>query len=165
MKKDYNNIPFKNSSINRLTNNTTKPSPRDIQNRFNKKSNKDSLAEDIYEIADPTGISSWDDVARSYKKTGLSGETMWEAFGAVPLIGKIGKAGNAIDMISTGLKMTARQSRQAKMASKAIKTTAKFGPKSQKISDAYQAYQAQNTPKIKKTQTYMPDVVVKVKKK
>lgn len=165
MKKDYSNIPFKNSSINRLTNNTTKPSPKDIQNRFNKKSNKDSLAEDIYEIADPTGISSWDDVARSYKKTGLSGETMWEAFGAVPLIGKIGKAGKAIDMISTGLKMTARQSRQAKMASKAIKTTAKFGPKSQKISDAYQAYQAQNTPKIKKTQTYMPDVVVKVKKK
>ena len=167
--KDYNNIPFKNSSINRLTSKTTKPvNIQKIKERWDRKNGsaeKDSMNEDIAEIFDPTGMSSWDDVARSYKKTGLSGETMWEAFGAVPLIGKIGKAGKAIDMISTGLKMTARQSRQAKMASKAIKTTAKYGPTSQKLSDAYQAYQGQNTPKIKKTQTYLPDVVVKVKKK
>lgn len=160
--KDYNNIPFKNSSINRLTSKTTKPvNIQKIKEKWDRKngsSKKDSMAENIFEIVDPTGITSWDDVARSYKKTGLSGETMWEALGAVPVIGKLGKVGKAIDKISTGLKMTSRQAKQAKMTSRILKST----PAATRASDVQQAY---NTPKIKKTQTYMPDVVVKVKKK
>jgi hypothetical protein len=56
----------------------------------------DSWLENIAEIVDPTGISSWDDVYRAYKNTGLSGETVLEALGAIPLLGKIGKSGKVI---------------------------------------------------------------------
>ena len=77
---DYNNTPFKNRDIDRLTKKTTKT--------------PDSFMENAIEIVDPTGISSWDDVYRSVKKNGLmSGETALEVFGAIPLIGKVGKAG------------------------------------------------------------------------
>lgn len=59
--------------------------------------NPDSLPEDILEILDPTGISSWDDVYRAGKDfvknpswmTGLSAGV--EAAGAIPVLGKIGK--------------------------------------------------------------------------
>jgi len=51
----------------------------------------DSWLENVGEIIDPTGISSWDDVYRAYKNTGLSKETALEAFGAIPLLGKISK--------------------------------------------------------------------------
>jgi hypothetical protein len=57
---------------------------------------RDSWLENIAEVFDPTGISSWDDVYRAYKNTGLSGETALEAFGAIPLLGKIGKSGKII---------------------------------------------------------------------
>ena len=90
-----------------------------LSNHFD--SNKeDSLIEDLIEIVDPTGISSWDDVARSYKKEGLSLGTAIEAFGALPLIGKVGKGakylGRAIDLTraSKGL------NRNTKMIEKVI---------------------------------------------
>ena len=51
----------------------------------------DSWLENIAEIFDPTGISSWDDVYIAYKNKGLSGETATEALGALPLLGKAGK--------------------------------------------------------------------------
>ena len=51
----------------------------------------DSWLENIAEIIDPTGISSWDDVYRAYKNTGLSGETALEVLGAIPLLGKVSK--------------------------------------------------------------------------
>ena len=57
---------------------------------------RDSWLENIAEVFDPTGLSSWDDVYRAYKNTGLSGETALEAFGAIPLLGKIGKSGKII---------------------------------------------------------------------
>jgi hypothetical protein len=64
----------------------------------NKKSKtQDSLAEDIFEIFDPTGMSSYDDVYRSYKKEGLfSLGTGLEVLGALPVIGKAGKGLKAI---------------------------------------------------------------------
>ena len=66
-------------------------------------SNKeDSLGEDIFELIDPTGLSSWDDVYRSYKETGLSPATALEVLGAIPLLGKIGKSGK---IISGGFRM------------------------------------------------------------
>jgi len=52
---------------------------------------KDSLTEDLIELGDPTGISSYDDVYRSYKNTGLSPETGIEVLGALPAFGKFGK--------------------------------------------------------------------------
>ena len=57
---------------------------------------KDSWLENIVEFVDPTGLTSYDDVYRSYKNTGLSGETALEALGALPFIGKIGKSGKVI---------------------------------------------------------------------
>ena len=56
----------------------------------------DSWLENIVEFIDPTGLTSYDDVYRSYKNTGLSGETALEALGALPLMGKIGKSGKVI---------------------------------------------------------------------
>ena len=58
-----------------------------------KNQNSDSLPEDILEILDPTGISSWDDVYRAGKEfannpnwmTGLSAGV--EAAGAIPVLG------------------------------------------------------------------------------
>lgn len=57
----------------------------------------DSVLENIIEFIDPTGLTSWDDVRRSYKENGLfSGTTALEIFGALPLLGKIGKSGKVI---------------------------------------------------------------------
>ena len=54
-------------------------------------SNKDSMSEDLFELVDPTGFSSWDDVKDAYNRTGISPETTIEALGALPVIGKFGK--------------------------------------------------------------------------
>ena len=51
----------------------------------------DSWLEKAFEPFDRTGLSSYDNVYRSYKKTGLSGETALEAFGALPLLGRISR--------------------------------------------------------------------------
>jgi hypothetical protein len=66
----------------------------------------DSLFEDIIEVIDPTGISSWDDASRAYdsyteriKNTNKYSPTMDEfidVLGAVPMIGKIPKAAKII---------------------------------------------------------------------
>jgi hypothetical protein len=57
---------------------------------------EDSNAENLWEIVDPTGYSSWDDVAKAYKKSGVSWETALEVLGAIPFLGKIGKSGKVI---------------------------------------------------------------------
>lgn len=58
---------------------------------------EDSLAEDIVELVDPTGISSWDDVKRAYDENGLfNPKTALEILGALPLIGKVGKSGKIL---------------------------------------------------------------------
>jgi len=57
--------------------------------------NTDSTFEDVAEVFDPTGISSWDDVYRSYKQSGMSPETFIEVLGAIPILGKLGKASKA----------------------------------------------------------------------
>lgn len=64
--------------------------PQEIQ-AFQAQQNPDSNLENILEIVDPTGISSWDDVYRSYKQSGMSPETYLEIVGALPLLGKVGK--------------------------------------------------------------------------
>ena len=66
----------------------------------------DSLFEDIIEVIDPTGISSWDDASRAYdsyteriKNTNKYSPTMDEFFdvlSVVPAIGKIPKAAKII---------------------------------------------------------------------
>ena len=89
-----------------------KPSPA----KKYKTSAGDSLAEDVFEILDPTGISSYDDVYRSYKENGLfSWQTGLEVLGALPIIGKAGK----------GIKIANTSSKLLKSLSKTNKITAK----------------------------------------
>jgi hypothetical protein len=55
----------------------------------------DGIMENIFEVVDPSGITSWDDIARSYKKEGMSPNTWLEIAGAIPLVGKAAKASAA----------------------------------------------------------------------
>jgi hypothetical protein len=90
-----------------------KPNP---VKKYKKTSAGDSLGEDLFEIIDPTGISSYDDVYRSYKENGLlSWQTGLEVLGALPIIGKAGK----------GIKLATTSSKYLKALSKTNKITAK----------------------------------------
>lgn len=101
--------------------------------------NPDSFIENAFEVFDPTGISSWDDIYRSYKKTGLSPETGLEIFGAIPMLGKLGKAGKLVSNVSKGLSLTARQARNANTTAKILKGIGKYGPNAGRATDAIQA--------------------------
>jgi hypothetical protein len=129
-----NGFTLKQSNKSNIKNISTSNIKRD--NPFNR---PDQLSDDVFEIIDPSGISSWDDVAKSYKKSGLSSETGVELFGAIPIIGKLGKVAKAIDSMK-GAAKTSRQLNSAKKTVKVLGTTAKYGPKTQKSIDAYQAY-------------------------
>lgn len=76
----------------------------------------DTLLEDMIEVFDPTGISSWDDIYRSYKKSGIQGDTPMEILGAIPIFGKLGKLAKAN-------KALAKTSRQAKSVNNFINAT------------------------------------------
>jgi hypothetical protein len=76
----------------------------------------DSAFEDFVEVIDPSGISSWDDVYRSYQKSGMQGDTPMEILGAIPLLGKAAK-------IAKANKYLAKTSRQAKSVNNFIKGT------------------------------------------
>lgn len=93
--------------------------------------NGDDDGENVFEIFDPTGISSWDDVYRSYKNTGVSWETGLETLGALPLIGKIGKSGK---IITGGFGMLQNTLKAAKYLP--VKTQEKV------VNTAYDAYQS-----------------------
>lgn len=67
----------------------------DVGGKVTKKQKDDSTLENIIEVFDPTGITSWDDVYRSYQETGFSPETALEVMGALPLLGKLGKLSKA----------------------------------------------------------------------
>ena len=100
---------------------------------------RDSWLENIAEIIDPTGISSWDDIYRAYKNTGLGKETAVEVLGAIPFLGKVGKAGKLLDALTRTLAVTARQKRNAKATAAGLKAIGKYGPTSLRGSDAIQA--------------------------
>jgi len=57
-------------------------------NRFRK---KDTLEDNIAELLDITGASSWDDIQRNIEKEGFTPETYLEIAGAIPLLGRIPK--------------------------------------------------------------------------
>lgn len=82
------------------------PSYGDREGTIKPETRSDSLLEDIIEVLDPTGISSWDDASRAYdsytarvKNTGKYVPTMDEfldVFGAVPAIGKLPKGAKLV---------------------------------------------------------------------
>lgn len=119
------------------------PSSKEMSGAFSE-GKKDSNFENVVEIIDPTGISSWDDVADSYRETGMSPQTALEVLGAVPLFGKASK------LTQKGIHLTKYKGldkalyktlpKSAKL-SKTLNASGKFG----RGSDAYQAYdQKQN---------------------
>lgn len=96
------------------------------------KLNPDSNLENILEIVDPTGISSYDDIYRSYKKSGMSPETYLEIVGALPLLGKIGKTAKGFSTLAK----TSRQVRSLNNFTNTMQAASLAG----KVSDTYQAY-------------------------
>ena len=99
----------------------------------------DSNLENIIEVVDPTGLSSWDDVADSYEKTGMSPQTGLEIFGAFPLIGKLGNVGKVAEVATKAFAITGRQKRNGKAISETLKAIGKYGPSAGIATDAYQA--------------------------
>jgi hypothetical protein len=95
----------------------------------------DSNAENILEIIDPTGISSWDDVVRSYKDPNSSKyNTAIEILGALPLLGKAGKILKSSAYLGKGL----NGYQYNKMLLNASNIIDKLG-KAGRVTDAYQA--------------------------
>ena len=82
-----------------------------------KKTADDSTLENILEIIDPTGVTSWDDIYRSYNKTGMSKEMFLEAVGALPIVGKFGK----------GVKATSKMAKELLKDISLISSTSKRG--------------------------------------
>jgi len=92
----------------------------------------DSNIENVWEILDPSGFSSYNDVYDSYQKTGMSPQTMIEIVGALPLLGKVGK-------VTKGLSHLAKTSRQARSLNNYINAL-KAASLTGRASDTYQAY-------------------------
>ena len=115
------------------------PSAKEMQGFFSK-GKQDSNFENVVEIIDPTGISSWDDIADSYRETGISPQTGLEVFGALPMLGKLGKIGKIAETAAKAFAVTGRQKRNAKAVSETLKGIGKYGPSVGRATDAYQAY-------------------------
>jgi len=107
---------------------------------------QDSSLENIVEVFDPSGISSWDDVYSSYEQSGMSPETYLEIFGALPLLGKVGKAGKflqkslrAATPMVKGTSRLARNERKAIAAGKLAAGVLQATPYAGRATDAVQA--------------------------
>lgn len=92
----------------------------------------DSNIENVWEILDPSGFSSYNDVYDSYQKTGMSPQTMIEIVGALPLVGKVGKVTKGLSHLAK----TRRQARSLNNYINALKAASLTG----RASDTYQAY-------------------------
>lgn len=96
--------------------------------KYKKPSSGDSLVEDVFEIFDPTGISSYDDVYRSYQKNGLlSLETGLEVLGALPIIGKAGKAIKGVRTANKYIKALNKVNKVVAKTEKVVPTILKQG--------------------------------------
>jgi hypothetical protein len=62
---------------------------------FDPRVKRDSTVENVVEFFDPTGISSWDDAIEAYNKKDKGVMDYVDMFGAVPLLGKVGKIARA----------------------------------------------------------------------
>jgi len=90
--------------------------------KFQEGGEPDSIWENIFEWLDPTGISAWDDVKRSWNDpNAASWETGLEIAGAIPVFGKFGKGAKAIGTAVDAAKAASNASK----ASKAWKGTKK----------------------------------------
>ena len=97
----------------------------------------DSTLENIFEIIDPSGMSSWEDVYKSYQETGMSPGTKLEIFGALPLLGKVGKFGKFLGPLLTAGYANKRLKTNAGLVSNIIQSVPYMG----RGTDATQAIQ------------------------
>jgi hypothetical protein len=97
----------------------------------------DSTLENIFEIIDPSGMSSWDDVYKSYQETGMSPQTELEIFGALPFLGKVGKAGKLLGPLLTAGYANKRLKTNANLVSNIMQSIPYMG----RGTDAAQAVQ------------------------
>ena len=58
----------------------------------------DSIGENIFEVFDPTGISSWDDVYREWNNGKFDLQDIVQPLTAIPILGKLGKLPQGIKM-------------------------------------------------------------------
>jgi hypothetical protein len=144
-------LDFKPKSISRDGDNIAYSDNTRVGNvpRYTRPSNyqgnqPDTLGENIFEIVDPSGISSWDDIYRSYSKTGMSDQTAMETFGAIPFLGKAKKMGQFLDIVSQAVPKTGRQARNVKASVATLKAIGKYGPNAGRATDAIQAYTQRN---------------------
>ena len=100
----------------------------------------DSDAENLFEILDPTGLSSWDDIIRSYKDPNAAWwETGLEVLGAIPFLGniaKVTKPGIHLAKYSNVDKALFNTLPKNKSLSRTVSGASKVG----RGTDAYQAY-------------------------
>ena len=109
--------------------NKKKVKPNPIK-KYKKASTGDTLAEDIFEVLDPTGISSYDDVYRSYNENGLfSWQTGLEVLGALPIIGKAGKGLKAAQVTNKYVKGLIKANKVGKRVERVIPEILKAGKK------------------------------------
>ena len=75
-----------------------------------KYADRDSGFENFLEFIDPTGISSWDDVGRTFRNPSASNmERGFALFSALPIVGKLGKLAKGTKAINTAVKGNALQ--------------------------------------------------------
>ena len=64
---------------------------------------RDSRAENVFEFFDPTGLSNWDDVSRTFKNPNSSGwDRGFAVASALPIVGKLGKAAKVAQVANKG---------------------------------------------------------------
>lgn len=75
-----------------------------------KYADRDGTFENVLEFIDPTGISSWDDVSRSFRNPSASNmERGFALFSALPYVGKLGKLAKGTKAVNTAVKANALQ--------------------------------------------------------
>lgn len=82
----------------------------------------DGMLESILEFVDPTGVSSWDDVARSFRNPlGSNWDRAFNLFSAIPIVGKIGKIGKGAKAVSVAGKVATKPGVFKKVGNAALK--------------------------------------------
>jgi hypothetical protein len=97
----------------------------------------DSTLENIVEFIEPFGVSSWDDIYKSYQETGMSPQTEFEIFGALPLLGRVGKVGKVLGETLNAAAKTGRQKTNVKLVSDTLQSIPYMG----RGTDVIQAFQ------------------------
>lgn len=96
--------------------------------------NGDDQGENLFEIFDPTGISSWNDVYNEYQRTGISPQTTLEVLGAVPMLGVVAKFLKNVPKVFKGLQGYEKINQNRHVIGNLLDNAAKAG----RVSDGYQ---------------------------